>query len=142
MATNNSGGSTKFTEQKGKDYVAVTDLKPGAVGLAGAVMQNVTHIAPAIAAFFFPQTLVGVAGGQAPLAYFIGLLIVVPLGACLMQLAKTFPAAGGKYTYFTPTPRPVLGLLARRGLVLYSPGVAGPSLAVLRPEFQARPFNE
>ena len=41
----------------------MTDLKPGAVGLAGAIMQNVTHIAPAIAAFFFTQTLVGFAGG-------------------------------------------------------------------------------
>ena len=48
---------------------SVTDLKPGAVGLAGAVMQNITHIAPAIAAFFFTQTLVSFAGGQAPLAY-------------------------------------------------------------------------
>src|SRR5258706_3322575 len=133
MATNNSGGSTKFTEQKGKDYVAVTDLKPGAVGLAGAVMQNVTHIAPAIAAFFFTQTLVGVAGGQAPLAYFIGLLIVIPLGVCLMQLAKTFPSAGGYYTYVSPTLRPFMGLPTRSGFLLHSPVGAGPAPPVPRP---------
>jgi amino acid transporter len=131
MSTNNTQGSTKFVEQKGKDYVAVTDLKPGAVGLAGAVMQNVTHIAPAIAAFFFTQTLVGAAGGQAPLAYFVGLLIVIPLGVCLMQLAKTFPSAGGYYTYVSRTLGPVMGFLTGWVFVLYSPVVAGPSLAVL-----------
>ena len=132
MATKKSiGGSTDFVEQKGKDYVALTDLEPGAVGLAGAVMQNVTHIAPAIAAFFFTQTLVGAAGGQAPLAYFLGLLIVIPLGICLMQLAKTFPSAGGYYTYVSRTLGPIMGFLTGWVFVLYSPVVAGPSLAVL-----------
>jgi len=69
MASKNANfGSVEFVEAEGKTYVAVTELKPGAVGLAGAVMQNVTHIAPAIAAFFFTQTLVGTAGGMAPMA--------------------------------------------------------------------------
>jgi amino acid transporter len=132
MANNSAkSGSTDFVEMAGKDYVAVTGLKPGAVGLAGAIMQNVTHIAPAIAAFFFTQTLVGVAGGQAPLAYFIGLLIVIPLGVCLMQLAKKFPSAGGYYTYVSRTLGPVMGFLTGWVFVLYSPVVAGPSLAVL-----------
>ena len=99
MATNTTDrGSTGFVEKSGKDYVAVTDLQPGAVGLAGAIMQNVTHIAPAIAAFFFTQTLVSFAGAQAPLAYLIGLIIVIPLGVCLMELAREFPSAGGYFT--------------------------------------------
>jgi amino acid transporter len=132
MATNNvKSGSTEFVEMEGKDYVAVTDLKPGAVGLAGAVMQNVTHIAPAIAAFFFTQTLVGVAGGMAPLAYLIGLLIVIPLGVCLMQLAKKFPSAGGYFTYVSRSLGPKIGFLTGWVFVLYSPVVAGPSFAVL-----------
>jgi amino acid transporter len=132
MATNNvKSGSTEFVEMEGKDYVAVTDLKPGAVGLAGAVMQNVTHIAPAIAAFFFTQTLVGVAGGMAPLAYLIGLLIVIPLGVCLMELAKKFPSAGGYFTYVSKTLGPKLGFLTAWVFVLYSPIAGGPSLAVL-----------
>lgn len=132
MATNNTNrGSTSFVEAPGKDYVAITDLKPGAVGLSGAIMQNVTHIAPAIAAFFFTQTLVGVAGGQAPLAYLIGLLIVIPLGVCLMQLAKKFPSAGGYFTYVSRTLGPIMGFLTGWVFVLYSPVVAGPSLAVL-----------
>src|ERR1700719_3859024 len=86
MSANNiDRRAEKFVESEGKDYVAVTDLQPGAVGIVGAIMQNVTHIAPAIAAFFFTQTLVTNAGGQAPLAYLIGLIIVIPLGVCLME---------------------------------------------------------
>jgi amino acid transporter len=132
METKNANpGSVGFVEAEGKTYVAVTQLKPGAVGLAGAVMQNVTHIAPAIAAFFFTQTLVGSAGGMAPLAYFIGLLIVIPLGVCLMELARTFPSAGGYFTYVSQTLGPVMGFLTAWVFVLYSPIAAGPSLAVL-----------
>jgi amino acid transporter len=132
MATNTTErGSSGFVEASGKDYVAVTELKPGAVGLAGAVMQNVTHIAPAIAAFFFTQTLVTFAGGQAPLAYLIGLLIVIPLGVCLMELAREFPSAGGYFTYVSRTLGPAMGFLTGWVFVLYSPVVAGPSLAVL-----------
>src|SRR5882724_1898000 len=132
MATNSTNrGSADFVEATGKDYVALTDLKPGAVGLAGAVMQNVTHIAPAIAAFFFTQTLVSFAGGQAPLAYLVGLIIVIPLGVCLMELARKFPSAGGYFTYVSRTLGPTMGFLTAWVFVLYSPVVAGPSLAVL-----------
>src|SRR5499427_11140077 len=136
MAIKNAGGdSVGFVEAEGKTYHAITDLKPGAVGLAGAVMQNVTHIAPAIAAFFFTQTLVGTAGSgagaTAPLAYFIGLLIVIPLGVCLMELARKFPSAGGYFTYVSRTLGPSMGFLTAWVFVLYSPVVAGPSLAVL-----------
>jgi amino acid transporter len=132
MASNSTNrGAADFVEAAGKDYVAVTDLKPGAVGLAGAVMQNITHIAPAIAAFFFTQTLVTNAGGQAPLAYLVGLIIVIPLGVCLMELAKKFPSAGGYFTYVSRTLGPSMGFLTGWVFVLYSPVVAGPSLAVL-----------
>src|SRR5262249_16117361 len=124
-------GSADFIEAPDKVYVAQTDLKPGTVGLAGAIMQNVTHIAPAIAAFFFTQTLVGGAGAQAPLAYLIGFLIVIPLGSCLMQLAKKFPSAGGYFTYVSASLGPRAGFLTGWMFILYSPIVAGPLLAFL-----------
>jgi amino acid transporter len=124
-------GSADFVEAPDKVYIAQTDLKAGAVGLTGAVMQNVTHIAPAIAAFFFTQTLVGNAGAQAPLAYLVGFLIVIPLGLCLMQLAKKFPSAGGYFTYVSATLGPRIGFLTGWMFVLYSPIVAGPLLAFL-----------
>ena len=107
------------------------ELKPDAVGLTGAVMQNVTHIAPAIAAFFFTQTIVGFAGAHAPLAYLIGFVIVLALGMCLVQLAKRFPSAGGYFTYVSRTLGPRSGFLTGWLYALYSPIVAGPALAFL-----------
>ena len=40
-------GLDNFVETEGEVWVAKTELKAGAVGLTGAIMQNVTHIAPA-----------------------------------------------------------------------------------------------
>src|SRR5258708_2520782 len=134
-------GSDEFVETPGEVWVAKTELNSGAVGLSGAVMQNVTHIAPAIAAFFFTQTIVGYAGGHAPLAYLIGFLVVLALGMCLVQLAKKFPSAGGYYTYVSRTIGPRLGFLTGWVYALSSPIVAGPALAylgfILQGEFQS-----
>ena len=59
MADEGTHAGPDFVETPGEVWVAETQLRPGAVRLTGAVMQNVTHIAPAIAAFFFTQTIVG-----------------------------------------------------------------------------------
>ena len=122
-------------------YVAETELRAGAVGLTGAIMQNITHIAPAIAAFFFTTTIVGLSGGHAPLAYLIGFLVVLALGMCLVQLAKKFPSAGGYYTYVSRTLGPRLGFLTGWMFTFYSPIVAGPLFSflgfILEGEFQA-----
>ena len=75
-----------------------TDLEADAIGLLGATMQAITHIAPAIAGFFFTAFIVSLAGITAPLAYFIGFLVVLMLGNTLAQLAKHMPSAGGYYT--------------------------------------------
>ncbi len=115
----------------GEDDGAGTELRPETIGLAGAIMQNVANIAPAISGFFFTQTLVGSAGAQAPLAYVIGLAIVLALGSCLVQLARKFPSAGGYFTYVSRTLGPRLGLLTGWMFVLYSPVCTGPSLAFL-----------
>src|SRR5690242_13969416 len=132
MATNSvDRRSADFVEVEGKDYVAETELKAGTVGLTGAIMQNITHIAPAIAGFFFTSTLVGFAGAQAPLAYLIGFIVVLPLGVCLGELAKKFPSAGGYFTYVSRTLGPRWGFLTGWMFVLYSPVVAGPLLAFL-----------
>jgi amino acid transporter len=104
-------------------------------------MQNITHIAPAIAAFFFTATIVGLSGGHAPLAYLIGFLVVLALGMCLVQLAKKFPSAGGYYTYVSRTLGPRLGFLTGWMFTFYSPIVAGPLFSflgfILEGEFQA-----
>lgn len=108
---------------------AQTELRAGSLGLAGAVMQNVTHIAPAVAAFFFTPTLVGFAGAHSPLAYLIGFGIVLALGVCLVQLAKLFPSAGGYFTYVSRTVHPRAGFLTGWAYTFYSPIVPGPIIA-------------
>jgi amino acid transporter len=116
-------------EKPGETWVAETPLKAGAIGLTGAVMQNITHIAPAIAGFFFTATIVSFAGGHAPLAYLLGFLVVLALGMCLVQLAKRFPSAGGYFTYVSRTVGARAGFLTGWMFVLYSPIVPGPILA-------------
>lgn len=116
-------------EKRGEVWVAETELRGGSLGLTGAVMQNVTAIAPAIAAFFFPPTIVGFAGAHAPLAYFLGFLIVLALGMCLVQLAKLFPSAGGYFTYISRAVHPRAGFLTAWMYTLYSPIITGPLLA-------------
>ena len=114
-----SHGSADFVESTDKDYDALTELKPGVVGLGGAIMQNIALMGPAIAAFLFTPTLVSSAGAQAPLAYLLGFIIVLALGICLVQLAKKFPSAGGYFTYVSRTLGPRLGFLTGWMFVLY-----------------------
>ncbi len=103
-----------------------TELEENAIGLLGATMQAITHIAPAIAGFFFTAFIVSLAGITAPLAYFIGFLIVLMLGSTLAQLAKHMPSAGGYYTYVSRTVHPRAGFITSWMYILYSPIVGGP----------------
>ncbi len=103
-----------------------TELEADAIGLLGATMQAITHIAPAIAGFFFTAFIVSLAGITAPLAYFIGFLIVLMLGSTLAQLAKHMPSAGGYYTYVSRAIHPRAGFLVSWMYILYSPLVGGP----------------
>ena len=103
-----------------------TDLEEDAIGLLGATMQAITHIAPAIAGFFFTAFIVSLAGITAPLAYFIGFLVVLMLGSTLAQLSKHMPSAGGYYTYVSRALNPRLGFLTSWMYILYSPVTGGP----------------
>lgn len=106
--------------------VVKSELEPDAIGLLGATMQAITHIAPAIAGFFFTAFIVSLAGITAPLAYFIGFLLVLMLGSTLAQLAKHMPSAGGYYTYISRAIHPRAGFIASWMYILYSPLVGGP----------------
>jgi len=106
--------------------VMKTELEADAIGLLGATMQAITHIAPAIAGFFFTAFIVSLAGITSPLAYFIGFLIVLMLGSTLAQLAKEMPSAGGYYTYVSRGLHPRAGFLTSWMYILYSPLVGGP----------------
>lgn len=115
-----------MTQPSSAPQTLQTDLEANAIGLLGATMQAITHIAPAIAGFFFTAFIVSLAGITAPLAYFIGFLIVLMLGSTLAQLAKHMPSAGGYYTYISRAVHPRAGFLTSWMYILYSPIVGGP----------------
>jgi len=119
------GGTEDFVEQRGEVYVAETELRAGSVALPGAIMQNITHIAPAVAGFFFIQFIVGLSGAHAVFAYLIGVLVVLGLGVCLAILAGRFPSAGGYFTYISRTVHPRVGFLSAWTFIFYSPIVTG-----------------
>src|SRR3979490_2205367 len=98
-----------------------TDLKPESLGLVAVTMQAITHIAPAIAALFFTQFLVTLSGVTAPLAYLIGVLVVLMLGNTLIQFSRQLPSAGGYYTYVSRSLGSRMGFLTAWMFILYSP---------------------
>jgi amino acid transporter len=102
-----------------------TDLKPGALGLVGVTMQAITHIAPAIAALFFTQFLVTLAGITAPLAYVAAVILVLALGNTLIQFSRQLPSAGGYYTYVSRALGARMGFLTSWMFILYSPMAGG-----------------
>jgi len=110
-------------------WVAETKLRAGSLRLSGALMQNITHIAPAIAAFFFTPFVVSLAGAHSVLAYAVGVVVVFGLGVCLTQLAKNFPSAGGYFTYISRTIGPRLGFLSAWTFIFYAPIISGPVAA-------------
>jgi amino acid transporter len=110
----------------GEPVLEGTDLQRDAIGLVGATMQAITHIAPAIAALFFTQFVVSLAGITAPLAYLLGVIVVLMLGSTLVQLSKHMPSAGGYYTYVSRALHARAGFLTSWMYVLYAPLAGGP----------------
>lgn len=106
-----------------------TTLQRDQIGLLGATMQAITHISPAIAALFFTQFVISLAGITAPLAYVAGFIIVLLLGSTLVQLSKHLPSAGGYYTYVSRAVNPRAGFLTSWMFILYSPIASGPVYA-------------
>ncbi len=102
-----------------------TDLKPETLGLVSVTMQAITHIAPAIAALFFTQFLVTLAGVTAPLAYTFGVVVVLMLGNTLIQFSRQLPSAGGYYTYVSRALGARAGFLTSLMFILYSPMAGG-----------------
>jgi amino acid transporter len=108
------------------DALETQTLRPGAIGLAGAIMQGVTLIAPAVAALFFVPFITSQAGVTSPLAYPIGFVVTFALGFMLCELAKHMPSAGGYFTYISRTVHPRAGFLASWVFTFYVPMVGGP----------------
>ncbi len=119
MADTQSGGGSEATQHT----VAQTELKAGAIGLPGVLMQGVTSIAPAIAGLFTIPFIASLAGTAAPLAYFAAFIIALMLGTVLSQLAKHMTSAGTYYTYVSRTLGGQAGFLVAWVYLLFYPVV-------------------
>ena len=65
----------------------------------------------------------------APLAYVLGVCIVLMLGSTLVQLSKHMSSAGGYYTFVSRALKPRVGFMTAWMYVFYNPVIAGPIYA-------------
>lgn len=101
-----------------------TDLREGAVGLPGVLMQGVATIAPAfaiLASFVFTVSLAGIV---TPWAYLLGGAVLLLVAITSSQLAKEFPSAGGWYTWIARSVNPQTGFFAGWIFSIWLPPVA------------------
>jgi amino acid transporter len=105
----------------GVNYVAETELKAGALGFWGGMIQAVTHIAPGLNILLGLTFIVSFAGIGAPIAYIIGGIICLGVAVVLTQLAKQFTGAGGYFLYVSSTIGPRTGWITTWLYFLYDP---------------------
>jgi amino acid transporter len=103
------------------NYVAETELKAGALGFWGGMVQAVTHIAPGLNVLLGLTFIVSFAGLGAPIAYIIGGIICLGVAVVLTQLAKNFTGAGGYFLYVSSTIGPRSGWITTWLYFLYDP---------------------
>jgi amino acid transporter len=106
---------------EGVNYVAETELRAGALGFWGGMVQAVTHIAPGLNVLLGLTFIVSFAGVGAPIAYIIGGIICLGVAVVLTQLAKNFTGAGGYFLYVSSTIGPRTGWLTTWLYFLYDP---------------------
>ena len=103
--------------------VAETQLRAGAIGLPGVLMQGVTSIAPAIAGLFTIPFIVSNAGVTAPLAYLGAFIIALMLGYVLAEYSKYMTSAGTYYTFVSKSLGGRAGFLVAWVYLLFYPVV-------------------
>jgi amino acid transporter len=119
-----------------------TDLREGAVGLPGMLMQGVATIAPAfaiLASFVFTVSLAGIV---TPWAYLLAGAVLLLVAITTSQLAKEIPSAGGWYTWIARSVNPQTGFFAGWIFTIWLPPVAAMvssflAKTVLEPEIEA-----
>src|SRR3954465_6549674 len=105
--------------------VADTELRAGAIGFWGNMVQAVTHIAPGLNVLLGLTFIVSFAGVTAPIAYLLGGVICLGVAIVLTQLAKQFTGAGGYFLYISRTIGPRFGWLTTWLYFLYDPVAIG-----------------
>jgi amino acid transporter len=118
------------TGQSGQEGIR-TELREGAVGLPGVLMQGVATIAPAFAILASFVFIVGFAGVVTPWAYLFGGALLAMQALSSAQLAKVFPSAGGWYTWIARALHPRAGFFAGVLFSVWLPPVGALTLSLL-----------
>jgi amino acid transporter len=118
------------TGQSGQEGIR-TELREGAVGLPGVLMQGVATIAPAFAILASFVFIVGFAGMVTPWAYLFGGALLAMQALSSAQLAKVFPSAGGWYTWIARALHPRAGFFAGVLFSVWLPPVGALTLSLL-----------
>lgn len=71
------------------------------LGLPDVIAQSLSVIAPAMSGAFLTYLASTKAGGATPLAYLLGTLAMLCVGATVAQFARSLSSAGSMYTYIT-----------------------------------------
>jgi amino acid transporter len=108
-----------------------TELREGAVGLPGVLMQGIATIAPAFAILASFVFIVGFAGLVTPWAYVFGGALLAMQALSAAQLAKVFPSAGGWYTWIARALHPRAGFFAGVLFSVWLPPVGALTLSLL-----------
>lgn len=88
-----------------------TGLKPGSIGLGGALMQAVAQISPTLGIFYTIQFTTSEAGVAAPLTYLAAFFVCLVVAVPMLGLARHLPSAGGFYTYVSAGIGPRAGFM-------------------------------
>ncbi len=108
-----------------------TELREGAVGLPGVLMQGIATIAPAFAILASFVFITGFAGIVTPWAYLFGGALLALQALSAAQLAKQFPSAGGWYTWIARALHPRAGFFAGVLFSVWLPPVGALTLSLL-----------
>ena len=91
--------------------LAHTELKTGAVGAVGVLMQSIAQISPTLGVFYTIAFTTGQAGKAAPLTYLAAFVVCLMLAVPMAGLARHLPSAGGFYTYVSVGIGPKAGFI-------------------------------
>jgi amino acid transporter len=126
MATDTTGTAPGAGQQAIR-----TELREGAIGLPGVLMQGVATIAPAFAILASYVFITTYAGMVTPWAYLFGGAILALQALSSAQLAKVFPSAGGWYTWIARALHPRAGFFAGWLFSIWLPPVSALTLSLL-----------
>jgi amino acid transporter len=112
---------TTSESSSGGRMVAETELKAGALGLPGVLMQAIADVGPAVGVFFTLGFIASYAGAATPLAVLIASCIILMVAISLAELARHLPSAGGYYTYISHTLGPRFGFITGWLMFLFYP---------------------